>query len=61
MMNNDDAEGTLFLEKLASLGLVDEFFEAVDADDFGKIASLLRDADIDEDTIQDLIKMIEEG
>ena len=40
-MKEDDLEGTLVLEKLAEIGKVDAFFEAVDSDDFGKAQALM--------------------
>lgn len=45
-MTENDFEGTLVLEKLAAIGKVDEFFEAVDADDFGKARALMRKAQV---------------
>lgn len=50
-MDSNDFEGSLVLEKLASLDLVDDFFEAVDSDNFKEVVSLLRQADVDEETI----------
>jgi hypothetical protein len=47
-----DFEGTLVLEKLAALGLDDDFFDAVDADDFKQAAALMRRAGVDEKTVQ---------
>ncbi len=35
-MGEADFEGTLVLEQLAAVGKVDAFFEAIDADDFGR-------------------------
>jgi iron uptake system EfeUOB component EfeO/EfeM len=45
-------EGSLVLEKLASIGKVDEFLEAVDSDDFGKAKSLMKQAQVDAETIE---------
>lgn len=50
-MDESNFEGTLVLESLAEIGKLDEFFEAVDADDFEKAASLMRKAKIDSKTI----------
>jgi len=50
-MNEDDFEGTLVLEKLAAIGKLDEFFEAVDSDDFETAQSLMKQASIDVETI----------
>lgn len=58
-MTEEDFEGSLILEKLASLGLVDDFFEAVDSDDLSEVISLLEQAEIDEDSIRVVIKKLE--
>ena len=50
-MDENDFEGTLVLEKLAEIGKIDAFFEAIDSDDFGKAQKLMRLANIDSATI----------
>ncbi len=55
-MNEEDFEGTLVLEKLAEIGKVDAFFEAIDSDDFGKARSLMKRARIDSATIAVVLK-----
>jgi hypothetical protein len=50
-MDENDFEGTLVLEKLAEIGQVDAFFEAIDSDDFGKAATLMKRANVDAATI----------
>ena len=50
-MNQDDFEGTLILEKLAEIDKVDDFYEAIDSDDFEKAKSLMRQASIDNESI----------
>jgi iron uptake system EfeUOB component EfeO/EfeM len=50
-MDENDFEGTLVLEKLAEIGEVDSFFEAIDSDDLHKAKSLMRRARIDSETI----------
>lgn len=55
-MDESDFEGTVVLEKLAEAYKVDEFFEAVDADDFAAAARLMRAASIDEKTIAIVIR-----
>lgn len=57
-MNEDDFEGTLILEKLAAIGKVDAFFEAVDSDDFAKASSLMKQAEIDSKTISVVLRKI---
>jgi ABC-type Mn2+/Zn2+ transport system ATPase subunit len=46
----------LVLEKLAEIGKLDEFFEAVDSDDFARATSLLKRAKIDSETIAIVLK-----
>jgi iron uptake system EfeUOB component EfeO/EfeM len=55
-MDEQDFEGSLVLEKLAEIGKVDEFFEAVDSDDFAKAKALMRRAKVDEETIAAVLK-----
>ncbi len=50
-MDDSDFEGTLVLEKLAELGKLDAFFEAIDSDDFNRAKSLMIRAKIDSETI----------
>lgn len=50
-MTESDFEGTLVLEKLAEIGRVDAFFEAIDSDDFGRAKALMKQAQIDSATI----------
>ncbi|MBL9012950.1 MAG: hypothetical protein JNL83_02170 [Myxococcales bacterium] len=58
-MDEDDFEGTLVLEKLAAIDRVDEFFEAIDADDVRRAVALMREAEIDEETIAVVVEKIE--
>lgn len=60
-MNEQDFEGSLILEKLAALDLVDDFFEAVDSDDLVRVTALLKKADIDEETIHWVLDQIEDN
>lgn len=55
-MELENFEGSLILEQLAAIGLVEDFYEAVDADDVGRVVSLLRQAQVDEPTISELLK-----
>ena len=50
-MEESDFEGTLVLEKLAEIGKVDDFFDAIDADDFGRAKALMIKAGVDAPTI----------
>jgi hypothetical protein len=60
-MDEADFEGTLVLEQLAAIDRVDAFFEAIDADDVGRAAALMRAADVDAATIALVVRKIEEG
>lgn len=55
-MDEKDFEGTLVLEQLAEIGKVDEFFEAIDADDVHRATSLMKRANVDAPTIAIVIK-----
>lgn len=50
-MASETFEGTLILERLAEIGKVDEFYEAIDGDDFKTARSLMKLANIDSNTI----------
>ncbi len=60
-MNEQDFEGTLILEKLAVIGKVDAFFEAIDNDDFAKATALMRKAKIDAETIAMALKQMDDS
>lgn len=60
-MDERDFEGTLVLERLAEIGALDEFFEAVDADDIGGAGALMRKAGVDAETIAMVIKKMADG
>lgn len=51
-------EGSEVMEKLAAVGLVDEFLEAVDTDDMIGIVSILKEAEIDDETIRSVLEQI---
>lgn len=55
-MEEKDFEGTLVLEKLAEIGKVDAFFEAIDSDDFGRAKSLMKRANVDSETVAMVLK-----
>lgn len=60
-MDESDFEGTLVLEKLAEIGKVDDFFLAIDSDDFGKATSLMKRANIDLETIAMVLKKMSDA
>lgn len=60
-MQDEDFEGTLVLEKLAVIDKVDEFFEAIDEDDFGSAVKLMKAARVDEETIEIVLRKMRES
>jgi hypothetical protein len=60
-MDESDFEGTLVLEKLAEINKVDDFFEAIDSDDFSKAQSLMKRANVDSETIAIVLKKMNEA
>lgn len=60
-MDENDFEGTLVLEKLAEIGKVDAFFEAIDDDDFDRAKSLMKKARIDSETITIVLKKMNDA
>ena len=60
-MDEKDLEGTLVLEKLAEIGKVDAFFEAVDADNLGQAKSLMKKANVDAETIAVVLKIMSDA
>ena len=51
-------EGTEVLEKLATIGAVDDFFEAIDADDLRAAEALMQRAQIDQQTIAAVLEQM---
>lgn len=60
-MDDSDFEGTLVLEKLAEIGKLDAFNEAIDADDFDRALSLMKRAQIDAETRAIVLKKMRES
>jgi hypothetical protein len=60
-MDESDFEGTLVLEKLAEINKVDDFFDAIDSDDFGRAQSLMKRAQVDTETIAIVLKKMGEA
>ena len=50
-MDERDFDGTLVLEQLATIDRLDDFFEAIDADDLSRATALMKRAGIDAKTI----------
>lgn len=60
-MSKNDFEGTLVLERLAEIGKLEAFYEAVDSDDLQKARQLMKKAKIDNATIEIVLNKIIEG
>ena len=60
-MDESEFEGTLVLEQLAAIGKVEEFFDAVDADDIRRAVQLMKSADIDASRIATVVRKMEES
>jgi hypothetical protein len=60
-LDERDFEGTLVLERLAEIGRVEDFFDAIDSDDVQRAASLMKSAKIDADTIAIVIKKMQDS
>jgi len=58
-MDESDFEGTLVLERLAEIGRVEDFFEAIDADDVERAVALMKKAQLDAATIATVVRKIE--
>lgn len=60
-MDDLDFEGTLVLEQIASIGKIDEFFAAIDADDFKAATDLMKRANVDLETITLVLQKMREA
>lgn len=60
-MNDVDFEGTLVLERLAEIGKVDDFFDAIDSDDVERATALMKRAGLDATTVATVVRKLEEG
>lgn len=60
-MEESDFEGTLVLEKLAEIDLIDAFYDAIDSDDFVRAKSLMKRANVDSETIAIVLKKMREA
>ncbi len=53
--------GSLILEILNQNNLLEDFYEAVDSDNLGKVKSILKQVHISEEDIKEVITLIENG
>jgi hypothetical protein len=58
-MDETDFEGTVVLEQLAAIGLVEDFFDAVDSDDVDRATLLMKRANVDSSTIAMVVRKME--
>ena len=59
-MNSLELESSEILEKLAEHDLLDAFYEAVDSDKLSRVAQIMRQAPIDEESINSVIDELQE-
>lgn len=57
-MEESDFSGTRVLELLAEINMLDDFFAAIDSDDFARALSLMRRAKVDRETIAWVLKQM---
>jgi hypothetical protein len=60
-MDETDFEGTLVLEQLAAIKEVEEFFDAIDADDEARATQLMKRANVDAATIAIVIQKMRDS
>ena len=60
-MDESDFEGSLVLEKLAEVGKVEAFFEAIDNDDTARATSLMKRANVDPETIAIVLRKMRDA
>lgn len=60
-MDEADFEGTLVLEQLAGIDAVEDFFDAIDADDVARATRLMKRANVDAATIAVVVKKMLES
>jgi hypothetical protein len=59
-MDEKDFEGSLVLERLAEIGKVEDFLDAIGADDVERAVSLMKRAKVDCATISVVVKKMQE-
>ena len=60
-MDEKDFEGTVVLEKLAAVGRVEDFFDAIDSDDVKRAVSLMKEARVDASTVAMVVRKMEDA
>ncbi len=60
-MDEEDFEGTIILERMAEINKLDDFWEAVDSDDFQTASRFLKRAKIESETIELVLKKMRDA
>jgi hypothetical protein len=60
-MEETDFDGTVVLERMAEINKLDDFWEAIDSDDFQAATRLMKRARIDDDTIAIVLKKMRDA
>jgi predicted transcriptional regulator len=60
-MDETDFEGTLVLERLAAIGKLEEFSDAIDSDDAQRVTRLMKRANLDALTIATVLRKMAES
>ena len=60
-MDATDFEGSLVLEQLASIGKVEDFFDAIDSDDEQRVTALMKQAGLDAATRAMVLEKMRDG
>ena len=60
-MDEADFEGSLVLEQMAAIGKLEEFFDAIDADDVQRAAALMKRARVDGAMIAMVIRKMKQA
>lgn len=60
-MDASEFEGSLVLEKLAIIDKIEDFFEAIDSDDFAQAKALMKLAGVDSQTIAEVLKKMSDA
>jgi hypothetical protein len=60
-MDESDFDGTLVLERLAAIGRVEDFFDAVDADDFEAAKRLMKAAGVPPEDVATVLRKMAEA
>ncbi len=60
-MDESDFEGTLVLERLVEIGSLEDFIDAVDADDVDAAVRLMKKAKLDARTIAIVVQKMEDA